>query len=45
MRLIIVAGVALFFGWIFGYMTCAVFSINRTNEDWDWDCPFPNMGG
>ena len=35
MKLIIVAGVALFFGGIFGYMTCPVFSINRTNEEWE----------
>lgn len=34
MKLIIVACVSLFFGVIFGWMMCAVFSINTTNEEW-----------
>ena len=35
MKLIIVACVSLFFGVIFGWMMCAVFSINTTNEEWE----------
>ena len=34
MRIIVVAAVAFLGGSLFGWICCAVFSINTTNEEW-----------